>query len=165
MKQETTESKSFLANTKKELSVFEKMFRRQPLRLADSNSTERSGLQRVLTARDLIGFGIAITVGSGIFVISGIAGKHAGPGLFLSFIIGGVCCLFSGLCYCEFSTRIPVAGSAYTYAYCSFGEIVRFVNWMYICCNNCSRIIIIYENIFTRYWHIKTIFIWHYVWI
>ena len=87
-------------------------------------------LKRVLGVFDIIAFGIAIAVGSGIFVIAGEAGKYSGAGLFLSFIIGAISCLFCGLCYAEFSTRVPVSGSAYTYAYCSLGEFIGFeIGW------------------------------------
>ena len=128
----------------KELSLFQKMIRRKPLtskEIVDCQNFDNGGendelsqdpekLKRVLGVFDIISFGIAIAVGSGIFVIAGEAGKYSGAGLFLSFIVGAVSCLFCGLCYAEFSTRVPVSGSAYTYAYCSLGEIIGFlIGW------------------------------------
>ena len=124
------------------LTLFDKMFRVKPIRhepdaigrrdstISEGMDAPRGNLPRVLKSWDLISFGISSAVGSGIFVIAGIAGKFAGAALFLSFIIGGVSCIFSGLCYCEFATRIPISGSAYTYAYCSFGELIGFlIGW------------------------------------
>ena len=125
------------------LSLFQKMIRRKPLTSKQSldarnreneaqnkNDDNPQQMQRVLGIFDLISFGVAAAVGSGIFVIAGEAGQYSGAGLFLSFIIGGVSCLFCGLCYAEFSTRTPVSGSAYTYAYCSLGEIIGFlIGW------------------------------------
>ncbi|ETO24702.1 cationic amino acid transporter [Reticulomyxa filosa] len=122
------------------MSLWEKMFRRKPIeRLVEVTERPTSiideehatgKLRRVLGVTDLITFGISSCVGSGIFVIAGVAGKHAGAGLFLSFIIGGVSCSFSGLCYSEFATRVPVSGSAYTYTYCALGEVLAFlIGW------------------------------------
>ncbi|ETO29605.1 amino acid permease-associated region [Reticulomyxa filosa] len=123
-----------------ELTLFQKMFRRKPIARAVEITRRPSSiideedankkLTRVLGVTDLIAFGIASCVGSGIFVIAGVAGQYAGAGLFLSFVIGGISCLFCGLCYAEFATRVPVSGSAYTYTYCALGEIVGFlIGW------------------------------------
>jgi APA family basic amino acid/polyamine antiporter len=73
---------------------------------------------------DLVAYGVGSTVGVGVFVITGVAAKEtAGPALVFSFVAAAVACFFSGLCYCEFATRIPVSGSAYTYAYATMGEV------------------------------------------
>ena len=105
-------------------TFLQKIFRRKPINNINKIYTK---LQRILTLKDIIGFGCATTVGSGLFVVSGSAGKLTGPSLFISFIIGGIACLFSGLCYGEFSTRIPVSGSSYTFSYATLGEIIGFI--------------------------------------
>jgi basic amino acid/polyamine antiporter, APA family len=86
-----------------------------------------SGLNKVLNVRDLTFLGIAAVVGAGIFSTIGSAAFHGGPGVSLLFIITAVTCGFSALCYAEFASRIPVSGSAYTYAYVSFGELVAWI--------------------------------------
>ncbi|MBL0182838.1 MAG: amino acid permease [Chitinophagaceae bacterium] len=86
-----------------------------------------SGLKRVLTVRDLTFFGIAAILGAGSFSSLGYAVFHGGPGVVSLFIITGIACAFTALCYSEFASRIPVAGSAYTYAYASFGELFAWV--------------------------------------
>ncbi len=86
-----------------------------------------SGLKKVLKLRDLVAMGIAAIVGAGIFSTIGNAAFHGGAGVSLLFVITGVTCGFSALCYAEFASRIPVSGSAYTYAYASFGELVAWI--------------------------------------
>ncbi len=86
-----------------------------------------SGMHKVLTVRDLTAMGIAAVVGAGIFSTIGNASYHGGPGVSLLFVITAVCCGFSALCYAEFASRIPVSGSAYTYAYASFGELIAWI--------------------------------------
>src|SRR5678815_3844350 len=71
--------------------------------------------------------GIAAVVGAGIFSTIGNASFQGGPGVILLFIITAVCCGFSALCYAEFASRIPVSGSAYTYAYAAFGELIAWI--------------------------------------
>ncbi|MCF3108408.1 amino acid permease [Niabella sp. CC-SYL272] len=85
------------------------------------------GLNKILTVKDLTFLGIAAVVGAGIFSTIGSAAYHGGPGVSLLFIITAVTCGFSALCYAEFASRVPVSGSAYTYSYVSFGEIVAWV--------------------------------------
>ena len=85
------------------------------------------GLHRVLTVKDLTFFGIAAILGAGSFSSLGFAVFHGGPGVVLLFVITGIACAFTALCYSEFASRIPVAGSAYTYAYASFGELFAWV--------------------------------------
>ena len=84
-------------------------------------------LHRVLTVKDLTFFGIAAILGAGSFSSLGFAVFHGGPGVILLFVITGIACAFTALCYSEFASRIPVAGSAYTYAYASFGELFAWV--------------------------------------
>jgi len=85
------------------------------------------GLKRVLTVRDLTFFGIAAILGAGSFSSLGYAVFHGGPGVVVLFVITGIACAFTAFCYSEFASRIPVAGSAYTYAYASFGELFAWV--------------------------------------
>jgi amino acid transporter len=86
-----------------------------------------SGLKKVLGVRDLTAMGIAAIVGAGIFSTIGNASFEGGPGVSLLFVLTAVCCGFSALCYAEFASRIPVSGSAYTYAYASFGELIAWI--------------------------------------
>ena len=89
-----------------------------------------SGLSRVLTLKDLTFFGIAAIIGAGSFSSLGGAVFNGGPGVVVLFIICGVACAFTAFCYSEFASRIPVAGSAYTYAYASFGELFAWlIGW------------------------------------
>ncbi|HTH31412.1 MAG TPA: amino acid permease [Lacibacter sp.] len=85
------------------------------------------GLHRILNVRDLTFLGIAAVVGAGIFSTIGSAAFHGGPGVSLLFVITAITCGFSALCYAEFASRVPVSGSAYTYAYVSFGELVAWI--------------------------------------
>jgi len=86
-----------------------------------------SGLKKVLGVRDLTLMGIAAVVGAGIFSTIGTAAFHGGPGISILFVITAVTCGFSALCYAEFASRVPIAGSAYTYAYVTFGELVAWI--------------------------------------
>src|ERR1700712_4416868 len=84
-------------------------------------------LTKALNVKDLTLMGIAAVVGAGIFSTIGEAAFHGGPGVTILFVITAVTCGFSALCYAEFASRIPVAGSAYTYAYASFGELIAWI--------------------------------------
>src|SRR5690349_10871324 len=86
-----------------------------------------SGLKRVLGVRDLTFLGIAAVVGAGIFSTIGTAASNGGPGISLLFVFTAITCGFSALCYAEFASRVPISGSAYTYAYVSFGEIIAWI--------------------------------------
>lgn len=85
------------------------------------------GLKRVLTVKDLTFFGIAAIIGAGSFSSLGGAVFNGGPGVVVLFVITGIACAFTAFCYSEFASRIPVAGSAYTYAYASFGELFAWI--------------------------------------
>jgi APA family basic amino acid/polyamine antiporter len=85
------------------------------------------GLKRVLGVRDLTFLGIAAVVGAGVFSTIGTAASNGGPGISLLFVFTAITCGFSALCYAEFASRVPISGSAYTYAYVSFGEIIAWV--------------------------------------
>jgi len=92
--------------------------------------TEESGhkLKRALGAFDLTLLGIGGIIGTGIFVLTGVgAALHAGPAITLSFVISGLACVFAALCYAEFASMIPVAGSAYTYSYATLGELFAWI--------------------------------------
>jgi APA family basic amino acid/polyamine antiporter len=94
---------------------------------AEASSTEH-GLRRVLGPWHLIFLGIGAIVGAGIFVITGhAAAQYAGPAVTLSFVLAGLTCSFAGLCYAEFASLIPIAGSAYTYAYATLGEFFAWI--------------------------------------
>ncbi|HKP33124.1 MAG TPA: amino acid permease, partial [Chitinophagaceae bacterium] len=86
-----------------------------------------SGLRRVLNVRDLTFFGIAAIIGAGSFSSLGGAVFAGGPGVVFLFVLCGIACAFTAFCYAEFASRIPVAGSAYTYAYASFGEVFAWI--------------------------------------
>src|SRR5471030_477985 len=94
---------------------------------SDAEHTGGSHLKKELNVKDLTLMGIAAVVGAGIFSTIGLAAFHGGPGVTILFIITAVTCGFSALCYAEFASRIPVAGSAYTYAYASFGELIAWI--------------------------------------
>jgi basic amino acid/polyamine antiporter, APA family len=85
-------------------------------------------LKRVLGPTNLVALGIGAIIGTGIFVLTGsVAAQNAGPAIVLSFIFAGVACTFAGLCYAEFASLIPIAGSAYTYGYATLGEIFAWI--------------------------------------
>jgi basic amino acid/polyamine antiporter, APA family len=85
-------------------------------------------LKRTLTALNLVALGIGAIIGAGIFVLTGnAAAENAGAAISISFVLSGIGCGFAGLCYAEMASRVPVAGSAYTYAYATLGEIVAWI--------------------------------------
>lgn len=102
------------------------LFRRKPIENIQSDH-ESSGLRRILGVWDLTFLGIAAVVGAGIFSTIGNAAFNGGPGVSVLFIITAVACGFSALCYAEFASRVPVAGSAYTYSYVTFGELIAWI--------------------------------------
>jgi amino acid transporter len=94
---------------------------------AEGHGGEAGGLARHLTVRDLTGLGIAAIIGAGIFSTIGQASLNGGPAVSLLFVFTAVACAFSALCYAQFAATIPVSGSAYTYAYTSFGELAAWI--------------------------------------
>jgi basic amino acid/polyamine antiporter, APA family len=105
------------------------LFRKKSLAslLAQAGDSEK-GLKRTLGAGSLIALGIGAIIGAGLFVRTALAaGGNAGPAVTISFIIAAVGCAFAGLCYAEFASIIPIAGSAYTYAYATMGELVAWI--------------------------------------
>ncbi len=95
--------------------------------MAESHATGEGTLQRSLGAFQLTALGVGAVIGAGIFVLAGLGAHYAGPGLMLSFVLSGLGCAFAGLCYAEFAAMIPLAGSAYTYAYASLGELIAWI--------------------------------------
>ena len=95
---------------------------------AEAADTSGEGLKRTLTGTNLILLGIGAIIGAGFFGLTGeAAATYAGPAIPLSFVLGGIVCAFAGLCYAEMASTVPVAGSAYTYAYATMGE---FIAWL-----------------------------------
>ena len=90
--------------------------------------SKTSGLNRSLSALNLTTLGIGAIIGAGIFVLTGqAAAQYAGPAIVLSFVVSGLACGFAGLCYAEFASMIPIAGSAYTYSYATLGEFLAWI--------------------------------------
>jgi len=99
-----------------------------PQLLAEANESGEGTLQRSLTSFNLVALGVGAIIGAGLFSLTGIAAAdNAGPAVILSFIIAAVGCGFAGLCYAEFASMIPVAGSAYTYSYATMGEFMAWI--------------------------------------
>ncbi len=95
--------------------------------LNESQESGEHSLKRTLGPVQLTALGVGAIIGAGIFVLSGLGAHYAGPGLMLSFVISGLGCAFAGLCYAEFAAMIPLAGSAYTYAYATLGELFAWI--------------------------------------
>jgi len=107
------------------LNLFKKSI---PTILAESQETGEHSLKRTLNAYHLTAIGIGMIIGAGLFSLTGIAAaEYAGPAVTLSFLLAGVGCAFSGLCYAEFASMIPVSGSAYTYTYATMGEVLAWI--------------------------------------
>ncbi len=97
-------------------------------RLISDSECHEHRLKKTLTAWDLIAIGVGCIIGTGIFVLTGVVAiSDAGPGIILSFVICGIACVFAALCYAEFASLIPIAGSAYTFSYASLGELIAWI--------------------------------------
>jgi basic amino acid/polyamine antiporter, APA family len=105
------------------------LFATKPLSLLVEEAEESSehSLKRTLGVFQLTALGVGAIIGAGIFVMVGLGSQYAGPGLTLSFVLSGLGCAFAGLCYAEFAAMIPLAGSAYTYAYATLGELLAWI--------------------------------------
>jgi APA family basic amino acid/polyamine antiporter len=105
------------------------LFAKKPLDqlLEEARDTGSHSLERTLGVFQLTALGVGAVIGAGIFVLSGLGAHYAGPGLMLSFVLSGLGCAFAALCYAEFAAMIPLAGSAYTYAYATLGEIFAWI--------------------------------------
>lgn len=105
------------------------IWKRKPLaQLLDEAADSEKGLKKTLTAPGLVALGVGAIIGAGLFSITGLAASmNAGPAITISFLIAAFGCVFAGLCYAEFSSMIPVAGSAYTYSFATMGEFVAWI--------------------------------------
>ncbi|MFL6215242.1 MAG: amino acid permease [Blastocatellia bacterium] len=104
------------------------LLRKKPLELLLKEMSGEGRLRRVLGPLQLTSLGVGATIGTGIFVLTGVAANSkAGPALMLSFIVSGIACVFAALCYAEFAAMVPVAGSAYTYAFATLGELFAWI--------------------------------------
>jgi APA family basic amino acid/polyamine antiporter len=104
------------------------LFATKPMARIMAESETDNSLRRSLGPLSLISLGVGGIIGAGIFTLTGVAAAtNAGPGLVISFVLAAIGCVFAGLCYSEFSTMIPIAGSAYTYAYATMGELVAWI--------------------------------------
>ncbi|HEY6504458.1 MAG TPA: amino acid permease [Chitinophagaceae bacterium] len=106
------------------------LFVRKPMAalMNEAAETGQHTLKKTLGAKGLVALGIGAIIGAGLFSITGMAAaNHAGPAITLSFVVAGLGCLFAGLCYAEFASMIPVAGSAYTYSYATMGEFIAWI--------------------------------------
>src|ERR1700720_614562 len=105
------------------------LFKKKPMDwlLNEAKATGEHTLKRTLGPVSLTALGVGAVIGAGIFVLSGLGAHYAGPGLMLSFVLSGMGCAFAALCYAEFAAMIPLAGSAYTYAYATLGELIAWI--------------------------------------
>jgi basic amino acid/polyamine antiporter, APA family len=105
------------------------LFAKKPMEMlvSEAQETGEHSLRRTLGPFQLTALGVGAIIGAGIFVLSGLGAHYAGPGLMLSFVLSGMGCAFAGLCYAEFAAMIPLAGSAYTYAYATLGELLAWI--------------------------------------
>src|ERR1700744_4506689 len=107
-----------------------KLLRIKPMSMLSQEACEEGEhtLKRSLGALNLVTLGVGAVIGAGIFTLTGqAAALHAGPAVALSFVLAGLTCAFAGLCYAEFASIIPIAGSAYTYGYATLGELVAWI--------------------------------------
>jgi basic amino acid/polyamine antiporter, APA family len=104
------------------------LFATKSLARIKAESESDNSLRRTLGPLSLISLGVGGIIGAGIFTMTGVAAaQNAGPGLVISFVLAAIGCVFAGLCYSEFATMIPIAGSAYTYAYATMGELIAWI--------------------------------------
>ncbi len=112
-------------------SLSQQLRRTKNIETLQAEAQNGCGLKKALGVIDLLGIGIGAIIGAGIFVLAGqAAAQYAGPGIVISFVIAAIVSALAGLCYAEFASMIPVAGSAYTYAYATLGEVFAwFIGW------------------------------------
>jgi APA family basic amino acid/polyamine antiporter len=104
------------------------LFRRKSISALQTEATTDTSLKRALSAMNLTTLGIGAIIGTGIFVLTGqVAAQNAGPAVVLSFILAGIASIFAALCYSEFASLVPMAGSAYTYGYATLGELIAWI--------------------------------------
>jgi APA family basic amino acid/polyamine antiporter len=110
------------------MTMLEQMLTRKPVHVLLAETEGDHGLRRVLGPVQLTALGVGCIIGAGIFVLTGLAAnQYAGPALVLSFVVAGIGCTLAALCYAEFAAMVPVAGSAYTYAYATLGELMAWI--------------------------------------
>src|SRR5438270_14073165 len=110
------------------MSLKEQLFARKSLQVLLDEMAGDHRLRRALGPVTLTALGIGAVIGAGIFVATGEAARNtAGPALMLSYVVAGITCIFAALCYAEFASMAPVAGSAYAYAYCTLGELFAWI--------------------------------------
>src|SRR3982074_1108929 len=104
------------------------LFRRKSVTELQAEALTDQSLKRALGALNLTALGVGAIIGTGIFVLTGtVAAQNAGPAVVLSFVLAGVASIFAALCYSEFASLVPMAGSAYTYGYATLGELVAWI--------------------------------------
>src|SRR4249919_988057 len=104
------------------------LFRTKPLAMLLEEMKGENRLHRILGPVQLSALGVGAIIGTGIFILTGVAAHdRTGPALMLSFVLAGLACVFAALCYAEFASMVPVAGSAYTYAYATLGELFAWI--------------------------------------
>src|SRR5438093_10447441 len=111
-----------------EVCLANPLFATKPLSLLLEEMKGENRLRRVLGPYQLTALGVGAVIGTGIFVLTGQAAHdRTGPALIVSFVAAGIACIFAALCYAEFASMVPVAGSAYTYAYATLGELFAWI--------------------------------------
>src|SRR6188474_406221 len=104
------------------------VFRRKSVTQLQAEALTDTRLKRALGATNLTALGVGAIIGTGIFVLTGtVAAQNAGPAVILSFVLAGVASIFAALCYSEFASLVPMAGSAYTYGYATLGEFIAWI--------------------------------------
>src|SRR5437870_5254427 len=108
--------------------IWNRLFATKSLEMLDAEAKGDNRLRRVLGPVGLTSLGVGAIIGAGIFVITGrVAADNAGPGVLLSYVVAGIACALAAFCYAEFASLAPVAGSAYTYAYATLGELLAWI--------------------------------------
>src|SRR5881396_14760 len=118
----------FEYSPKRRSSMENPLFAKKSVKVLLEEMEGENRLRRVLGPIQLSSLGVGAIIGTGIFVLTGIAAHDkTGPALMLSFVVAGLACIFAALCYAEFASMVPVAGSAYTYAYATLGELFAWI--------------------------------------
>ena len=148
------------------------LFRRKSVTELQAEALTDHSLNRALGAMNLTALGIGAIIGTGIFVLTGtVAAQNAGPAVVLSFVLAGLASVFAALCYSEFASVVPMAGSAYTYGYATLGELIAWIiGWDLILeyavgailcpsagqamsCRSCTTLVLIFRRAIGRSWH------------
>src|SRR3982750_4703213 len=136
------------------------LFATKPLSMLLDEMKGENRLRRVLGPVQLTSLGVGAIIGTGIFVLTGVAAHdRTGPALMLSFVVAGIACVFAALCYAEFASMVPVAGSAYTYAYATLGELFAWIiGWDLVLeyAVGASTVASGWSSYFQKLWHLIT---------